>query len=70
MKFSIKHYDGGFQVIEKSGEDEILIASFHKSDVTKTGAKSEAQLRAEEYCDFLNQKDAEGDLFADLTESS
>ena len=70
MKYLIKHFDGGFQVVEKSGENEILIASFHKNDITQTGAKSEAQLRAEEYCDFLNQKDAEGDLFADLSEST
>ena len=43
--------------MEKEGDDEIAIASFHKDPQTQTGQKSKAQRRAEEYCDFLNQKD-------------
>lgn len=62
MKFFVKHFDEGYQVFEKDGDAEILIASFHKGLQTRTGEKSMAQLRAEEYCDFLNQKDI-GDGF-------
>jgi len=61
MKYIVKHFEGGFQVLEKEGDDEIAIASFHKDPQTQTGQKSRAQRRAEEYCDFLNQKDLRGD---------
>jgi hypothetical protein len=57
MKYFVKHFEGGFQVLEKEGDDEIAIASFHKDPQTQTGQKSKAQRLAEEYCDFLNQKD-------------
>lgn len=60
MKYFVKHFEGGFQVLEKEGDDEIAIASFHKDLQTQTGQKSKAQRRAEEYCDFLNQKDLAG----------
>jgi hypothetical protein len=61
MKYFVKHFEGGFQVLEKEGDNEIAIASFHKNPQTQTGQKSTAQRRAEEYCDFLNQKDLAGD---------
>jgi hypothetical protein len=66
MKYLVKHYAGGYQVFEQDGDSEKLIASFHKDPETSTGAKSPAQLRAEEYCDFLNHKDLEGDFLLDL----
>ena len=62
MKYCVKHYEGGFRVFEMDGDKELLIASFHKNDNTPVGKKSSAQLKAEEYCDFLNQKDI-GDGF-------
>ena len=61
MKYVVKHFEGGFQVLEKEGDNEIAIASFHKDPQMQTGQKSTAQRRAEEYCDFLNQKDLAGD---------
>jgi len=65
MKFIVKHCEGGYQVCEKDGPSDILIATFHKGSQTRTGEKSQAQLRAEEYCDFLNQKDIGDDFFLD-----
>ncbi|UCH19475.1 MAG: hypothetical protein JSU83_12855 [Deltaproteobacteria bacterium] len=62
MKYFVKHFDEGYQVFEKDGDSEILIASFHKGPKTRTGEKSLSQQRAEEYCDSLNQKDI-GDEF-------
>jgi hypothetical protein len=50
MKYIVKHCKEGYQVCEKDGASEILIASFHKSPKTRTGEKSQAQIRAEEYC--------------------
>ena len=61
MKYFVKHFEGGFQVLEKEGDGEFAIASFHKDPHTQTGQKSKAQRRAEEYCDFLSQKDLEDD---------
>ena len=66
MKYIIKHCKEGYQVCEKDGASEILIASFHKGPKTRTGAKSQAQIRAEEYCDFLNQKDIGDDFLLDV----
>jgi hypothetical protein len=66
MKYFVRHFDDGYQVFEKDGDSEILIASFHRGPQTKSGQKSIAQLRAEEYCDFLNQKETKGDFFLDL----
>jgi hypothetical protein len=57
VEYIIKHFEDGYQVFQKEGEAEELIASFHKGARTRTGEKSLAQRRAEEYCDFLNQKD-------------
>ncbi len=57
MKYVVKHYEGGFQVLESEDGAETLIASFHKKPQMQTGRKSLAQQRAEEYCDFLNQRD-------------
>jgi len=57
MKYIVKHCDAGYQVFEKDGAEEILIATFHKGLKTRTGEKSHTQIRAEEYCQFLNQKD-------------
>ncbi len=57
MKYVVKHYEGGFQVLEKEGGTETVIASFHTDHCARSGKKSKAQQRAEEYCDFLNQKD-------------
>jgi hypothetical protein len=67
MKYFIKHFEDGYQVFEKDGEEEILIASFHREPHTQSGKKSSAQRRAEEYCDLLNQKDSDGGLFLDLS---
>ena len=66
MRYLVKHFEGGYQVFEQDGDSEKLIASFHKDPQTSTGEKSPAQLRAEEYCDFLNHKDLEGDFLLDL----
>lgn len=66
MKYCVKHYEGGFRVFELDGEKEHLIASFHKDDNTPVGKKSAAQLKAEEYCDFLNQKTGGDDFMLDL----
>ncbi len=66
MKYLVKHFEGGYQVFEQDGDSETLIASFHKGPETSTGEKSQAQLRAEEYCDFLNQKELKGDFLLDL----
>ena len=60
MKYVVKHYEGGFQVVESEDGTETLIASFHKEPQVKTGRKSLAQQRAEEYCDFLNQSGLNG----------
>ncbi len=60
MKFVVKHFEGGYQVWESVDRTERLIASFHKAGHTETGQKTLAQRRAEEYCDFLNQRDIEG----------
>jgi hypothetical protein len=68
MKYFIRHFEDGYQVFEKDGEEEILIASFHRDPQTESGKKSSAQRRAEEYCDLLNQKDSDGGLFLDLSE--
>ncbi|MFZ0613246.1 MAG: hypothetical protein WAM73_13490 [Desulfobacterales bacterium] len=57
MKYVVKHFEGGFQVLEKEGGTETTIASFHKDHQAQSGKKSKAQQRAEEYCEFLNQKD-------------
>jgi hypothetical protein len=67
MKYFIRHFEDGYQVFEKDGEEEILIASFHREPKTRSGQKSPAQRRAEEYCDLLNQKDSDGGLFLDLS---
>lgn len=61
MKYFVKHFEGGFRVLEKQGDAEIAIASFHKEPQMQTGQKSKAQRQAEEYCDLLNQKDLAGD---------
>ena len=66
MKYFVRHFDDGYQVYEKDGDSEVLIASFHRGPKTKSGQKSTAQLRAEEYCDLLNQKETQGDFFLDL----
>jgi len=66
VKYFIKHYEGGYQVFEKSGGEEELIASFHKGPQTRTGEKSLAQQRAEEYCDFLNQQELKGEYPLDF----
>jgi hypothetical protein len=66
MKYLVKHFEGGYQVFEQDSDSEILIASFHKGPETSTGEKSSAQLRAEEYCDFLNQKELKDDFLLDL----
>ena len=68
MKYFIKHFEDGYQVLEKDGSEEILIASFHREPQTQSGQKSSAQRRAEEYCDLLNQKDSDGGLNLDLSE--
>lgn len=60
MKYVVRHFEGGFQVLEAEDGTERLIASFHKEGHTETGQKTLAQRRAEEYCDFLNQRDMEG----------
>ena len=60
MKYVVRHFEGGFQVLESEDGTETLIASFHKESQTQTGQKSSAQRRAEEYCDFLNQRDING----------
>lgn len=61
MKYVVKHFEGGFQVLEKKGDTETAIASFHRDHQAQSGKKSEAQRRAEEYCEFLNQKDLADD---------
>jgi len=66
MKYFVKHFDEGYQVYEKDKDSELLIASFHKGPETRTGEKSKAQLRAEEYCDFLNRKDIGNDFRLDV----
>jgi hypothetical protein len=66
MKYMVKHSEQGYQVYEKDGASEILIATFHKGPKTRTGEKSQAQLRAEEYCDVLNQKDIGDDFILDV----
>lgn len=66
MKYFIKHFEDGYQVFEKAGDSEQLIASFHKGPQTRTGEKSLAQRRAEEYCDFLNQQDLKGEFSLDF----
>ena len=68
MNYYIKHFEGGYQVFESGGEEDMLIASFHKEPQTKSGQKSLAQRRAEEYCDLLNQRDSSGGLYLDLSE--
>ena len=66
MKYVVRHFDGGFQVLESVDGTETPIASFHKEPETCTGQKSMAQRRAEEYCDFLNQRDINGAEFFDF----
>jgi len=66
MNYLVKHYEGGYQVFEQDGDSEKLIASFHKDPETSTGKKNPAQLRAEEYFDFLNHKGLEGDFLLGL----
>ncbi len=66
MKYMVKHSEQGYQVYETDGASEILIATFHKGPKTRTGEKSQAQLRAEEYCDVLNQKDIGDDFILDV----
>jgi hypothetical protein len=66
MKYIVKHCDEGYQVIEKDGTDEILIATFHKGPKTRTGEKSQTQIRAEEYCEHLNRKDIGEDFTLDI----
>ena len=66
MKYFVRHFEDGYQVLEKDGEREILIASFHKEPGTRVGAKPLSQRRAEEYCDMLNQINADDDLTFDL----
>ena len=66
MKYFVRHYDGGYQVLEQDGEREILIASFHREPSTRSGTKSLAQRRAEEYCDMLNQTGGDDELTFDL----
>jgi hypothetical protein len=66
MKYVVRHYEGGYQVFEQEGENETLIASFHKEPQTRTGKKSLAQRRAEEYCDRLNQQAAGGGFSLDF----
>ena len=68
MKYFVRHYEGGYQVFEKENEREILIASFHREHSTRSGVKSQAQRRAEEYCDMLNQLSADDDLTFELNE--
>ena len=70
MKYIVKHYEGGYQVFECSDSAEIIIASFHRDPLTNTGEKSQAQKRAEEYCDYLNRGDADGDFMLDLENDS
>ncbi len=60
MKFVVRHFEGGFQVMESENGTNTLIASFHKEPHTRIGKKSLAQRRAEEYCEFLNQRDISG----------
>ena len=60
MKYVVRHFERGFQVLESENGTETLIASFHKESETRSGQKSLAQRRAEEYCDFLNQRDISG----------
>lgn len=66
MTYFVKHFEGGYQVIERDGDTEMLIASFHKEPQTQTGQKSLAQRRAEEYCDFLKQKEIKGPATLDF----
>ena len=66
MKYFVTHYEDGYQVFERDGDSQILIASFPRGSLTRTGEKSQAQQRAEEYCDFLNHKDTEEDFMLDL----
>ena len=68
MEYFIRHFEGGYQVFEKDGDQETLIASFHREPKTESGKKSLAQRRAEEYCDLLNQKGSGGGLYLDLSE--
>jgi hypothetical protein len=68
MKFIVKHFEDGYQVFEKEGDSEILIASFHKDPQTRTGEKPQAQIRAEEYCEFLNRKEIKDDFLLDLSD--
>ncbi len=55
---------------EKDGASEILISTFHKGPNTRTGEKSQAQIRAEEYCDSLNQKDIGDDFLLDVEDEN
>ena len=66
MKYVVRHFDGGFQVVETGNGEETLIASFHKDPQMKTGRKSLAQKRAEEYCEVLNQSDLDKDATLDF----
>ena len=66
MKFVVSHFEGGFQVVETETGVETLIASFHKDPQMKTGQKSLAQKRAEEYCDILNQSELKKDAALDF----
>jgi hypothetical protein len=70
MKYIVKHCEEGYQVCEKEGASEILISTFHKGPNTRTGEKSQAQIRAEEYCDFLNQKDIGDDFQLDVEDEN
>jgi hypothetical protein len=66
MKYVVRHFDGGFQVVEMESGQETLIASFHKDPLMKTGQKSLAQKRAEKYCEILNQSDLEKNTTLDF----
>jgi hypothetical protein len=70
MEYIVKHYEDGYQVFECNDQTETLIASFHREPQTSTGKKSRAQIRAEEYCDFLNRNDTGQDFMLDLEDDA
>lgn len=69
MKYIVRHYEDGYQVLEQNDEDEILIASFHREPGTRVGTKSLAQRRAEEYCEMLNHINPDDGLTFDLDDT-
>ena len=40
MKFIVRHFEGGFQVVETGNGTEMLIASFHKDPLERKVKRS------------------------------